>query len=342
MTQSIKKACLFNFIVYAPLKDRIESILKFVKIISKRFPCRLIFIAIDDSIPEIQTTTTSLTFSEVLSFPDQIYIKSPSTLLDKVSFFILPSLIPDLPVYLLWGSDPTKDATLLPNFQSIASRLIFDASLTEDWSGFGKRMLKKFSTVSYDMMDISWALISGWRDSLARLFSDSTSINMLRSCKRISILCHDKTEYSTGIYLLSWLASQLEWSLTDTKHQENTFEINYEYEKNNIKATISEQTSIYSQEEKGIYSVEITTENNAIYQISHRPLQRTIVTHIIHPDRCDLPITLPFIGSNHSFSFMRELLHQRCGEHYQNMLKSLIEFSKEKLCKDSMKKEILL
>ncbi len=312
-----KEACLFNLIVYAPEKERIPRLLDIIQAISKRFPSRLIFISLDESLQEISIKDSGNSIS------------TPSSSLHKVPFYVMPHIIPDLPITLLWGTDPTKDKTLLPYFQGFATRIIFDASIHDEWSAFGQRMIDHTTDKQQAMIDISWALISGWRDALARLFNDSTTMDALSYCKKIRILCHNSSDYAAGIYLLSWLSSRLHWSLSLSKHCEGVLEAHFNHDKGNLTALITEEPNSKDQEH-GISSLEIITQDDDVYLMTHRPPHRTITTHVMHADSCKLPITLPYTGINNSYLFSKELLHHHTGEHYQHMLKALLHFSKEK------------
>ena len=88
---------------------------------------------------------------------DQLIIHVSGKELDKVPFVVMPYLIPDVPIYLLWGQDPTLDDKVLPFFKNFASRVIFDASSTDDLSAFAERALKRGSPTGDNFMDISWA-----------------------------------------------------------------------------------------------------------------------------------------------------------------------------------------
>lgn len=327
-TKQPPRACLFNLVAYAPDQERLPRLLKIVQTFGTKFPCRLILISHTDEKSGVRVETSPCSCLRQKNGYEQVFIYVDEEGIDKVPFLVLPYLIPDLPTYLLWDQDPTLKDNILDYLKKFSTRIIFDASTTEDLSSFAKRMTDMLPQSSIDKMDLSWALISSWRDTLALLFNDEKTLEDLRYCKKIRILCNHASDHAGGIYLLSWLATQLGWKFIVNKLCEGVIETTFSHAKGNVATAISEQPN-HSPEERGIASIEIVTASGVVYQITHRPSSRTIVAHIIHDNCCDLPITLPFAGLNQSFSFMKELLHNRSSTHYKNMLAMLSQFPKQ-------------
>jgi hypothetical protein len=328
-SKNIPRACLFNLVAYAPNAKRLPRILEIVHAIGSKFPCRLVLITHAQEAAGVRVETLPNPCVKQKNGYDQVFIYADSEKLNKVPFLVMPYLIPDLPINLLWDEDPTSDDPVLNYLKGFATRIIFDASGIEDWSAFAHRMGVLIGQNSYDYMDISWALISSWRDTVARLFNDAQALDELRRCQKVRILCRHSTDYATGIYLLSWLSAQLDWKLVQSKQCEGVIETTFAFDKANIATAIAEQPSTVKSEH-GIASVEIVTSSGTVYQMTHRPACRTVITHVIHDSCCDLPITLPFACLNQSFAFMKELLHHRSSSHYRNMLSKLTEFKNVK------------
>ena len=116
--QNLIKASLFNLIVIANSLQRGLHCQELVRFVTEKFPCRVIFVQSDESsqadffhtehtIQSIGTGLTRVCF-------DQFTIDSSTNQLHKVPFLILPNIMPDLPVYILIGHDPTQDHVILP------------------------------------------------------------------------------------------------------------------------------------------------------------------------------------------------------------------------------------
>lgn len=319
------RACLFNLIAYAPNAKRLPRIIEIIQSISSKFPCRLILISPADDASEVRIETKPNPCVKQKNGYDQVFIYTDSKQLNKVPFLIMPYLIPDLPINLLWDDDPTSTDPVLNYLKGFATRIIFDASSIDDWGAYAQRMSALIGQNSVDFMDISWALISSWRDTIARVFNDKDTLEELRHCQKVRILCHQSNDYATGIYLLSWLSAQLGWKLVQSKQCEGVIETTFSHDSGTIATAIAEQPSS-AKGEHGIASVEIVASGGTVYQMTHKPACRTVITHVIHDNCCDLPITLPFSCLNKSFSFMKELLHQQSSTHYRNMLSKLTDF----------------
>jgi len=98
---------------------------------------------------------------------------------------VLPHLIADLPVFLLWGQDPTADLTVLPKLEGLADRLIFDSEAVDDLPRFASRLLAKASD---GFVDMNWARLSPWRQTLAHPFNNALDIAQLREAETVEIV----------------------------------------------------------------------------------------------------------------------------------------------------------
>lgn len=320
------RAALFNIVAFAPNSSSLDRIKGIIHSIGFRFPCRLIIIELDESIGSLKMETVPCPSEERQKTYPQLNIKTSSADLEKVPFVVLPNLISDVPVYLIWGQDPTTDTKILPHFQDFATRIIFDSSSTQDLGAFAQRMYDQVSSGNNNLLDISWALISGWRDVIARIYNDPSSIEELTTCKKITIGCRRSDDYAAGVYLFSWIASRLGWKFIRSNLSEGSLELTYENEGKDINAIIASDKSSDSKE-TGISTIEVITKNDDVYRMTHRSPSRTVVTHIMRANTCSLPITLPFACLNRSQALLRELLHQQPGEHYRHMLSKLVHHS---------------
>lgn len=332
------KASLFNLILYTHESRRTAYFRKMVQAIIDKFPSRIIFIegkrdANPGYIHVSVSTETSGTEGSIIAC-DQITIETSFQQLNRVPFIVMPHLVPDLPIYLLWGQDPTSENELLPAFQKFATRLIFDSECTENLQHFSKEMLKKLSLQKMDFMDMHWALIKGWRKTLATVFDTQEKHEQLRNAKGITITYNSrKTEFfqhyeTQSIYLQGWLAAQMEWNYDSMEVNKNR-KIRYT---NGVEVTLC--PSEYEAHPSGaILRVDVHCEGQVEFSISREKIWSKSICHISYPESCEIPHLFPMPDLERGFNFMREVFFSKPSNHYNNMLKVIAQTCWEQPCK---------
>lgn len=314
------KACLFNLVSFAESAIRQTALDEAIGHITKRFPCRQIVITVDGDREEATKELQPSFFNHMQAEHEKIVIRSPLHDLQKVPFLVMPHLVPDLPIYLLWGQDPTLDKTVLPHFQPLASRLIFDTSGTRDWASFSQHMLDKMNSHKFDVVDMQWTLVSSWRDVITSLFNNSSAFHDLHYVTEMHVNC--SADPTSGIYLCSWMAAQLEWELVkgDATHAI------YEHANGSvvIKLTAKE---VPGTEFGAITHVELHSATGTIYNLNHCATTSSIIVKKTLKDHCPMPIAMPFTSVNKSVSYIKELLLISPSNQYGNMLRNLALFS---------------
>ena len=174
--QNVIKACLFNLIVIAEDHESGLHCQELVRIITSKFPCQIIFVRADKTAQSdfLQITRSVLTVGVGTSivYCDQIMIEASPNQFQKIPFLIYPQIVPDLPVYLLLGQDPTQDSVILPQLQKYATRVIHDPLGIDNYQQFSERMLSAIQRdTRVDFIDINWARIRPWREVVSRVFS---------------------------------------------------------------------------------------------------------------------------------------------------------------------------
>jgi glucose-6-phosphate dehydrogenase assembly protein OpcA len=323
------RACLFNLIVYTHEPHRTQYFQELVRNMMEKFPCRVIFIQSDDSMSKETfqiNVSTELSSSGKLGC-DQIIIKASSFQLEKIPFLILPYFVPDLPIYLLWGDDPTLPSPLLYHLEHFAQQLIFDSELTDDLQRFSHMMLDRLLHETTGTIDMNWARIKGWRDILAQTFDSKDRIDILRRTNSITLFYNNKPSYvfshleTQAVYFQGWLAAQMGWRYQSAQREKDLIFIYYNLEEQTIKV-ILHPTIVESIPWEEIVKIEIEGEHeNHCSLIRHSPSH--VVIHCSNADKCDLPVTLPLLNIKQGKNFMRDLFYQYKSSHYINMLKTI-------------------
>lgn len=326
------RACLFNLVVYTKGEARREQFKNILQATIRRFPCRILFIEhVDDpSYSELEVEVTSEgDGSAKNSFAcDQIAIRVGGSMVERVPYLVIPNFVPDLPIYLLWGEDPTEREGLLPLFEPYASRLIFDTEYTRDLKRFASVMLEKMKRVDYAIRDIHWGLTGPFRDALAQTFDSSERIGELKEASEIAIQYSEKEgekqrhSERQALYLQAWIAGQFNWRLASAKKAGGKLSFDYKKNGDSVKITLEPRASPHFLQ-GSILSIDIACKERVSYSLKRMETLPKLSVHITCNDLCKLPFTLPLPNLQYGFSFMKELFYEKTSNHYRNMLKVL-------------------
>lgn len=321
------RACLFNLIVFNKLSPRTDYIRDIVQKISEKYPCRVLFISSDPESknPYLKTAVSVVGDGNIAC--DYIDIGVSGSEIEKVPYLLMPHIIPDLPVSLLWTEDPSIDHPLFEPLIKLANRLIFDSESADSLLAFSKKVLKLNET-GVDTADLNWARTEGWRDLIASLFH---SWDMLRQIKEVRLtyngrktesICHLKVQ---SMYLLAWLSSRLNW-----KFQEATRELDFTFEAQRAEIRSEEWEKLGS---GTVISVDIATQEGDLYRCARMPKQYHYVSiQISSSEKCEIPHSYLLGKTATGQSLAKEIVTQGTSTHYLDMLKQIIELDRDKLC----------
>lgn len=316
---------LFNMVIYAHDERRTEYFSNLVHAFIEKYPCRLIFINGNDNTNEdpLEIGRAPCTAGEVC---DRLMVSASLSTLTQVPFLILPYLIPDLPIYLIWGQNPTSENKILPHMQKLASRLVYDAECVHDLRDFSKKMLSKIEELPIDFMDVGWAEISGWRDAITKTFHSPQKVALLQQSRRILIKYNRlqdpffKHFATQAIYFQGWLAAQLKWKYQSISYEGDIISILY-----NNREVILQPQKRASLSHGSLFEVEFLTSENLSITLSLAEIQSKILVYFSAPEKCELPFSVPFPDVQKGLTAMKEIFYYRTSEHYSNMLRTLSE-----------------
>ena len=294
--ENTTRASLFNLVVFNQLSSRTDYIRKIVQKVVEKFPCRTIFISEETNTKQSYLkTAVSVIFPQATDSSiacDLIDIGVAGSDIKKVPFLILPHLLPDLPIYVLWTEDPSVEHPLLSHFTQLATRLIFDSESADNLLEFAKTILKLKMTTKIDIADLNWARTEGWRDLLASTFDSPervqdlkqiSSLQFLYNSRESEFFCHLKIQ---AMYLLAHLSSRLNWKVVDAK-ENLTFQLQSE------KGPVLAKIGSIEWEKLGsgtVISIEISTLQGNHF-IAERIPERYHYVKIEHsgPNSCEIP-----------------------------------------------------
>lgn len=308
------RACLFTLILYTHKNERAEYIRTLTQNVVERFPCRVIFITVDktSSADFLEASASIMAGAQEVAC-DLIEIQASGSYQARIPLLILPYLIPDLPVYLLWAEDPAKENPLSHQLELLATRIIFDSEATTDLSEFAKIVLQHQKEAGVGISDLNWARMENWRELFSATFYSPERLQQLKSTKTLSIVynahetkffCHTKIQ---AIYLQAWLATRLGWNLKDVT-------VNFIPE---VHPELSPGTLI---------SVELHSHQGDIVSFCrYREQPEKIKTIFCTHESCEIPSTYIFTKAQRGLSLIREIGHGSASEHFSDVLHLISE-----------------
>jgi hypothetical protein len=329
-TTNVARACLFNLIFFTRKDHRTAYIQRLAQKVVEKFPSRVIFVSVDKkSTQDFLKTEVSILSSSQGEFDvacDYIQIETGGSYHERIPFVVLPHILPDLPVYLLWAEDPSKSDPLCDQLGQLAGRLIFDSESTENLPQFASSLLKNYEKLHCDIADLNWARIESWRDMLSMAFYSEDKLKQIQRAHQISIIfnaqetaffCHTRIQ---ATYLQAWLSCQLRWEFQTLKIDKNQLRFIYKGEFGPIEITLSSEQ--YAKLPPGlILSIDILTSENEQFTFSRNLEQMHQITYQHSTlSQCHLPSYYIFTKAESGHSLVKEVCHRGTSEHFLKVL----------------------
>ncbi|MBM3207525.1 MAG: hypothetical protein FJZ57_02830 [Chlamydiae bacterium] len=337
------RASLFNLIFYTKKSPRDEYIRRITQKIIEKFPARIFFISTDTSSTEDSVkTAVSIMSAEQGEFDvtcDFIEISATSASEYQVPFIIMPHIVPDLPIFLLWGEDPAKQSPLREQLEKVATRLIFDSETAEDIIVFAKSILAIKEKSKCEIADLNWARLESWRDLLTAIFNDTNNFNRLKKVHKLKIIynaqetpffCHTRIQ---SIYLQSWLASRLGWTLLGSSLEGDSVCFTYNNAtKNKVDVTIESQR--HSNLPPGlIVSLDLADGENETFHFERNiEALNEINCSYSSSVTTTIPTKLLIAKGESGQSLVKEICHKGTSNHYLEIVKLLSKMESSGIC----------
>ena len=316
------RASLFNLLVVTPKNQRTDYVRKITLKVLERFPSRVIFAMVDKTINDALDASVSLVPGSKGSYDvmcDFIQIEASKQTQSKIPFIILPHLLPDLPLYILWAEDPVQDNPISHEMEKWATRIIFDSEVTDNLPAFARTLLDH--SRDCEIADLNWGRLESWRDLLASTFYSADRLQTLQQAQKICItynsyetpfFCHTKIQ---ALYLQSWLATQLNWKLSQA--EKNRFHYG--------------SLTIELKEEKNpdlapgtVISLDIFTSTDLHFAFCRDPSHpHQIRTLICDLEKCEIPTLFIFSKAQSGLSLVNEITHNGTSPHFLKVLEFL-------------------
>lgn len=324
--------CLFNLVVFSGQKSRSEYYHNLVRSVVEHFPSRVLFVDIETD-GEVSQVTTECASSAQRKGPsltgnEEYVFHFPDNQREKVPFVLLPYLLPDLPVILFWGQDPTTEHEALPQLLKFSHRLIFDSESTENLQRFSQCILEQSDTSHTDLVDLNWARIKGWRDAFDEVFDSAARLEQLTLATKVVITYNSsENEFfhhtaTQALYLQAWLAAQLGWKVRHLDPGDPVTRIVYFNGVNDTMIEISHQEAADRQPGE-ILSVDINGSSDNCFSLKLKSGTQQALVHIASNETCELPFSVMISGPRLRYQFLKDLFYGGSSQHYLNTLRTL-------------------
>jgi glucose-6-phosphate dehydrogenase assembly protein OpcA len=337
------RACLFNLILYVEHTSRLDYIRKIAQSVIEKFPSRVIFVLCNGGSSEqgLQAKVSVLHSQAPESHSiacDLIEFHVTPNERKRIPFVILPNIISDLPVYLLWAEDPVASDPIFTQLSQVATRLIFDSESARSLPDFAREILTQLTKNEIEIADLNWGRAENWRDVLTSVFYSPERLQQLNAAKEIRIsynkistasFCHTQIQ---AIYLQLWLASRLNWTVGNARKENEILTFTYTNESGPVLVTLKPQ-EIHDLAPGMVTSIEIFTKDEAHFLFSREtnPFQQVTVNISTH-ELCELPMHFLYPKGAKGQSLVKEICHRGSSEHFLKVLKLLSKMDSSNLC----------
>jgi len=331
--EDTNKANLFTLIVYSERNNRLNLVRDTIQNLIEKFPCRIIFITYE---PESKENYLKTAVS-ILSPPgeqkevacDSIDIGVGKDDIEKVRYVVLPLLIPDLPVHLLWCEDPCKETKLLFHLKELASKIIFDSETSNNIFDFSKFIMNNFKCRESCLVDLNWLKTEDFRDILSSEFYESEKLKMLTSATSITLNVNQKENplvrnfLIQAYYVIFWIASRLDWSYKEKKIEENTHHILFNKSSSSIRITINiDEKKVFNSGD--ILKIQVfADEGNEIIFERSESQPEALKVDSSNTQQCYLPHHFKFEKFELGHFLANEMITQPISNHFTKTLSKL-------------------
>lgn len=309
------RAALFTLMVYTSNKKREAHFKSVIDKVLAKSPCRVIFICASEQ-EGLKTSVTTKPIGSNKIYCEIIELKFAKTQSPQIPFLILPQILSDLPVYLLWTEDPLKENSLFPEISSWASHILFDAHSTPNLCAFSHSLLLLCTQSKATITDLNWSQLSSWRHLLAQTFQDQEARDSLQGATKIKIQAEESGV--EALYLHTWLAALFHWETLSSQGG------------NALYTTPSGELEVVHipVETPSIQEIEITNDQDgAHYQLTH---VKGGNVRVLFSDRvrCGLPVYDRLTLTDEADALRREFFYPSSKLHYLLMLQKLAKPAK--------------
>lgn len=325
------RASLFTLILYTHSPSRTQFFKEWLCQVIEKFPCRIIFIekagAEKKNFLKTQVTLESTEDADNKTCCDQIWIEASADQLEKIPFIILPHLLPDLPILLLWSQNPSTTDNIFPALSQYATRVIFDSDDSQSLQQFSVEVLEQMGCSSCNIADLNWARLKIWREAIYHAFSNPDLLKTFDQETQIVIEYNSISENSSlnpdllAVYLQAWIAGRLGWKKGEIQRLMDKTKISFENLNGCTQVEILPKTR-KDLPEGALLSYSVKSSDHEIC-LTRKSDERVLDIHVTTPSYCALPYQIVLNDLSRGHALVKELLFGCQSDHYASMLTTL-------------------
>ncbi len=326
---NVVKASLFTLIIFTEEGEREKYLFELSKSLIKKFPCRIIFVK--ESLTEgdfLHTKVFALKpeGSAEGFFCEFIHFEVSKSYKERISSLILPHVIADLPIYLLFAKDPSLgDTPTSLGIDKLPMRIIFDSECMSE-IGILASYIKSIHDDHIDVGDLNWARFSPFRDLITKVYSNKEKLKTLVGCKEISVSynSHETASFHhnkiQAIYFQGWLATKMHWEFETIVCEEKTLIISYRSKYGVHKVMVKPCDKQNTLRPGGIVSVVVKNDEEVTSLIREESAAHIIKICHSTKDKCEIPVLYPVSKEGTGSSITREIYSKGTSEDFLTVI----------------------
>jgi glucose-6-phosphate dehydrogenase assembly protein OpcA len=219
--QAVTRACVLNLVVYTSDEDSLGEISEVMARVCEDHPGRFIVILLREEELPIDAVVTAQCHpaekGQKTVCCEQICITAGREHMSRLSSFVRPLVVHDLPVFLWWRDVPDLEGSLFAELVETSDRVIIDTCMLPDALTelrlLAERASERAEWTAFS--DLSWCRLTPWRTLVAEFFDLPEYRSSLDRIREVRIECAaGSTQQSVSVealWLAGWLASRLKW-----------------------------------------------------------------------------------------------------------------------------------
>lgn len=169
-----------------------------------------------------------------------IEIRAPSDRLNAIPSLLVPLELYDVPSFMWWVGDADFNSPSFLRLSQSAERIIIDSSRFDaapDALAEYEAFLESID-VGCTGTDLTWARTTSWRELIAQSFDHPLTQGLLDRIQRVEI-GFDPSAEAQALLIAGWLATRLNWSISDATATTNETTIRLRSRTSNVTVTLT-------------------------------------------------------------------------------------------------------
>lgn len=327
------RASFYTLLLYTQKGNKEQHYKKFLQTVIAKLPSRVLWIKEEKEQnvgssgyirTQVHTESVSAgTFCEIIE------ISVAGKYVERVPSIVLPHLLPDLPIYLLWTEVPSEKS-IFSKIAPWARRVIFDIAPITDLKSYASGIYS-YVLQKKPLGDLCWATLKKWRHLFILTFSNPEALSHLQEGKSIYIAYYqteDKEHSQTAAILLQgWIAANMQWEFISVEREGEAHRIIYKSATKKVALyLIPRPSDIPNLPPGAILSIEIEShKDNAEYLFKRTANAKQVSIQYSDQYHCDLPFYHNLPGASEGQEIVEEIFYPSEYKHFKKTLEYILK-----------------